>query len=81
MKVEVLLFARLREVCGRARLEVELEPGATVEDCFSQLAERFPGLGDMRSGVVVALNEDYAAWGDSPADGDTVAFIPPVSGG
>jgi molybdopterin converting factor subunit 1 len=81
MTVEVLLFARLREVCGQRQVKIELPDGATVSDCFDSLGERFPELRPLRDGVVVAINEDYAAWNDAPADGDTVAFIPPVSGG
>ena len=29
----------------------------------------------------VARNQTFAAWTDAPADGDEIAFIPPVSGG
>lgn len=81
MMVEVLLFARLREVCGQRQMGIELAEGATVADCFVHLAERFPELNGLRESVVVAINEEYAAWTDRPADGDMVAFIPPVSGG
>lgn len=81
MTIEVLLFARLREVCGRQQLCIDLADGATVSDCFAQLGERFPELRELRGSVVVAINEDFATWRDCPTDGDTVAFIPPVSGG
>ncbi len=81
MTIEVFLFARLREVCGQQQMGIELAEGATVADCFVHLAERFPELNGLRESVVVAINEEYAAWTDRPADGDTVAFIPPVSGG
>lgn len=81
MMVEVLLFAGLREVCGQTQMHIELAEGATVADCFADLAERFPELSGSRESLVVALNEEYATWTDQPADGDTVAFIPPVSGG
>jgi molybdopterin converting factor subunit 1 len=81
MMLEVLLFARLREVCGQRQMRIELAVGATVADCFAHLAESFPELRGSRESVVVAINEEYATWTDQPADGDTVAFIPPVSGG
>ena len=81
MKVEVLLFARLREACGRSRTSLDLRTGADASECFARLVDEFPHLKDLREGVVVAINEDYAAWGDHLADGDTIAFIPPVSGG
>jgi len=81
MTVEVLLFARLREVCGQRQMDIEISEGATVADCFAQLAQRFPDLNGLRGSVVVAINEKYATWTDRPTDGDTLAFIPPVSGG
>ena len=81
MVVEVLLFARLREVCGQQRMSLELAEGATVADCFAHIAGRFPELEGLRESVVVAINEEYASWDDQPANADTVAFIPPVSGG
>jgi molybdopterin converting factor subunit 1 len=81
MKVEILLFARLRELCDQSRTDIEVADGSTVEDCFVALVKRFPGLSGLREGVVVAINEDYASWTDTPEEGDTIAFIPPVSGG
>lgn len=81
MTIQVLLFARLREICGQARMCVELSAAATVADCFSLLSDRFPELEDLRDSIVVAVNEDYAKWTDHLSDGDTIAFIPPVSGG
>ena len=81
MLIDVFLFARLHEICGQQQMGIELAEGASVADCFALLAERFPELQGLRESVVVAINEEYAAWTDRPADGDTVAFIPPVSGG
>ena len=77
----MLLFARLREICGQSRMRVDLGEGATVADCFADLADSFPELGGLRESVLVAINEEYATWTDCPSEGDTVAFIPPVSGG
>ena len=77
----MLVFARLREICGKQQMGIEVPHGATVADCFVDLAERFPELNGLRESTVVAINEEYAEWTDQPADGDTVAFIPPVSGG
>lgn len=49
--------------------------------CFTCLADRYPGLEVHRDRVAVAVNEEYAAWDRGLADGDVVAFVPPVSGG
>lgn len=81
MTIRLLLFARLRELCGTDHVEVELRDGATVNDAFALLADRHPAVEPTRRRVMVAVNESYGAWEQSLADGDEVAFIPPVSGG
>jgi molybdopterin converting factor subunit 1 len=79
--VEVLLFARLREQAGGDRFEIEVPEGATVADVYERLRELKPRLEPNRNLIRVALNEAFAAWDDTVARRDVVAFIPPVSGG
>ena len=38
-------------------------------------------LQSMRGSVRIAVNEELAKEGDRLADGDVVAFLPPVAGG
>ena len=80
MRVSVRLFAALREVAG-SRLQVELGPGSRAADAWSACVELFPGLRPHTEYVRVARNAAYAAWDVPLADGDEVAFLPPVSGG
>ena len=72
-RVNVRLFAGLRERAGWARQEVE---AATVGGVWETL-----GLGDEPEGLLYAVNKEYARRDDALADGDEVALIPPVSGG
>lgn len=83
--IEVLYFARLREVFGREREQVEL-PG-NVQDVGGLTAwlrsrgetwerELAPGRP-----VRIAVNQDMAAADTPVGDGDEVAFFPPVTGG
>ncbi len=81
MQIEVLLFARAREICGGERIHLQLLAGATVGDCFAALVVGAPALDGMRERLLVAVNECYAAWDTRLSDGDVVAMIPPVSGG
>jgi molybdopterin synthase catalytic subunit len=76
MNVAVRLFAGLREQAGSGRREVELPEGATVADVWPALA-----LGDEPTGLLYAVNREYADRGTPLGDGDEVAVIPPVSGG
>jgi sulfur-carrier protein len=77
--VTVLLFADLRVAAQRPRLELALPTGSTVRTAADQL-ERVLGSDRLR-GVMCAVNERYADPGTTLADGDVVAFLPPVSGG
>lgn len=79
--VSVKLFARVREICGSEELAVTLPAGADAASCFDELAARHPRLGGLRDRLLVAVNEEYADWERSLAEGDVVSFIPPVSGG
>lgn len=77
-----MLFAQMRELCaGRAELELELPAGSDLISCFTTIAERYETVERLRGHLVVAVNEEYAEWGRHLADGDTVVFVPPVSGG
>ncbi len=80
MRTSVRTFAILRELSAD-RAELQLPDGADVEDAWGAFAERFPGLAKHRPFVRAARNGAYAEWTDALADGDEVAFLPPVSGG
>ncbi|HKB27622.1 MAG TPA: molybdenum cofactor biosynthesis protein MoaE, partial [Candidatus Limnocylindrales bacterium] len=55
--------------------------GATIEDAWTAAARRFPAIAPGRAYVRFARNAAYAPAETGLADGDEVAFIPPVSGG
>jgi MoaE-MoaD fusion protein len=76
VKVVVRLFAGLRELAGTGQRDLELAPSATVADVWPALE-----LGDEPSGLLYAVNKEYAEPSQALADGDVVALIPPVSGG
>ena len=79
--VQARLFARLRELAGTDRESLALPDGATLSDAFDALARAHPGLESHRPGVLVALNQEFSSWDAVLADGDEVAFIPPVTMG
>ena len=74
MRISVRLFAGLRERAGTARLEVA--DVSRVGDVWAKL-----GLGEEPTGLLYAVNREYAGPDDALHDGDEVALIPPVSGG
>lgn len=81
MRVTVRLFARLRDIAGAPELTRELSPGATIGTIWNELAGEFPDLAPYRRSISSALNADYSRMDAVVADGDEVAFLPPVSGG
>jgi MoaE-MoaD fusion protein len=80
MRVTVRTFALLREL-SVDRHPLDLSDGATLADAWAGLANEFPAVVDHRPYVRAARNGAYAGWDEPLADGDEVAFLPPVSGG
>ena len=81
MHVRVRLFAIQRELAGAREIALDLPAGASVEDAWSAVVTRHPVLAPGRPSLRFARNGDYADAATTLADGDEVAFIPPVSGG
>ena len=55
--------------------------GGRVGTVFEHYAERIPRLREVASSIVLARNQQFSEPGAALADGDEVAFLPPVSGG
>ncbi len=81
MRVNVRLFARLRDLAGAGELERDLPEGATVRSVWTALVGDFPALAPYAGSMSCAVNADYARMDALLQDGDEVAFLPPVSGG
>jgi molybdopterin synthase sulfur carrier subunit len=79
--VKVLFFGRVRELAGHSEEAEDLPEGATLADLFERYARRFPALASFRSSLVASRNQEFAAWDTKLAEGDEIAFLPPVSGG
>lgn len=76
MAITVQYFARLREDLGRERDEVEAtESLRTVGDVWQHLHGAPPAR------LMAAVNQAHARLETPVADGDEVAFFPPVTGG
>ena len=81
MNIKVVYFARYREAMGMDGEEL-VGTFATLADVRQELLERggnWSVLGD--SNVMCARNQDLCKLEEPVADGDEVAFFPPVTGG
>ncbi|MDO5091287.1 MAG: MoaD/ThiS family protein [Cardiobacteriaceae bacterium] len=79
MTLTILYFAQLAEESGMAR-ETFHGDVADLAALYAALRAQH-GFALAQSQLRVARNQSFAAWTDAPADGDEIAFIPPVSGG
>ncbi len=75
MSIQVKFFASLREQIGISETEIDAATSALdAWNITTQHREPPPNL-------LVAINLDYATLQSPVADGDEVAFFPPVTGG
>jgi len=81
MRITIRLFGRLRDMAGVSDLRRELPDSATVATAWADLAAEFPQMSPWARAVSAAVNADFAKMTAPLAEGDEVAFLPPVSGG
>lgn len=81
MRVRVLFFGMLRELVERPSDEADFPDGSNLHAVFERYADRYPRLRELASSIVVAQNQEFAPLSQSIAEGDEIAFLPPVSGG
>jgi molybdopterin synthase catalytic subunit len=79
MTVVVLLFASYRHQIGVRQLALTLPDSATVRDAAKRLEADYPDLS--LKGALCAVNERYVSPDTALQEGDTLALLPPVSGG
>jgi len=88
LTVKVLLFASAREAAGNiSEMSLELDCDSATTSTFRKaMAEKYPKLSTFvldEESITLALNEEYVQAGQvlPLENGDTVALIPPISGG
>ena len=83
--MKLLYFAWLKQKIGTGEEDIALPADvATVGALVDWLKNRGPGYGEALadlSAVRFAVNQDFASLAHPLADGDEVAFFPPVTGG
>eukprot|EP00979_Chaetoceros_neogracilis_P013586 scaffold3922_cov233-Chaetoceros_neogracile.AAC.1 len=85
IEIKVLLFASAREASGNIpATSLTLEDGATTSTFRKKMAEMYPNLSSLvmdEDCLTLALNEEYVSEVIDLKNGDTIALIPPISGG
>jgi sulfur-carrier protein len=77
MTITVKFFASLRERLGREEARIEFAGPASVLDVW----QRVTGETALPPNTLTAVNQQYVRASSQVADGDEVAFFPPVTGG
>jgi molybdopterin converting factor subunit 1 len=85
--IKVLFFASAREAANNTSETIlEVPPDCDTTQFRTILASQYPSLAAMvldEDSITLALNEEYIDAGQVIVlkDGDTIALIPPISGG
>ena len=81
MKVDVLLFASLRDLAKSDRISVDVAENATVGDLLVSISSQYPELKDRVAISRVAVDDRFSCSEDQISAESELALIPPVSGG
>jgi molybdopterin converting factor subunit 1 len=80
MRVKILFFGMAKDLTGETSATLELNEEMKVSALRRVLQEKYPLFSQMDS-FSIAVNESYAEEDLIIVENDTVAVIPPVSGG
>lgn len=76
--INILLFSYLQETIGESTLRVDLS-NHTVRQVKEWMEAQYPDVSLQY--VMTAVNEEFATDTTVVKEGDTIALIPPISGG
>ena len=79
MRIKILYFAQLADLAGKAE-EVREFSSNTAMELYKQLAQEYQ-LPHKFSQLQVAINHELCAHKKELNDGDSIAFLPPMTGG
>ena len=79
--IDVLLFARAKDLAGTDKATLQLPATATVGELRQALGENYPELRPFLASLLIALGTDYADDATVIGSHRQAACFPPVSGG
>ena len=77
MVIVVKYFASISDEIGKASEKINIQPGFTADDVWSDVSKDIKYTGK----VMVAVNHEYVDMNYPLKDHDEIAFFPPVTGG
>lgn len=79
--IKILFFATLRDKAGTNTLELDIEPGLTVQQLKDIVVQRFPALREGIEYCLASVNHEYCDVETEIPENAEIAFFPAVSGG
>ena len=80
MRIRIEFYGMLCQLTGRDSTTLELT-GSTVADALNEICRQQPNLSAQLPRIACAVGDNLVQRADTMRDGDTLALIPPVSGG
>ena len=79
IKIQVIYFAKLRELTGLDEETFSMKQGNKPGDVLASINKRHEI--DVEINFKIAVNDEFSDWEIELNDGDRLVFIPPVTGG
>jgi sulfur-carrier protein len=79
--IKILYFAALRDVVGKDEEQITLPLPTTIGEVMVALCTKYPELQERQNHIRVARNTAFAEPSEPVEPHDTIALLPPLSGG
>jgi len=81
VKIQVQVYAQLRDLVGRQTLDVDLAEGTAVSDLLEQIYRKVPALRAHDRNILVGAGVEFVDRKYRLKSGDEISIMPPVQGG
>ena len=79
LQIQVIYFAKLRDLIGLDREIYSMEEGNNPSDVLASIKKKHNI--DIGTYFKIAVNDEFSQWDIKLNNGDRLVFIPPVTGG
>jgi molybdopterin converting factor small subunit len=77
----VQFFSRLRDLAGKAEIDLEVPEGTTAADLLEKIYSITPALREWDKSILVAAGVEFVGRDYVVNPGDEISIMPPVQGG
>ena len=77
--IDVLFFGKLKMIWNTSQLTIQTKC-ETVECLYAELLKQVTEI-PQKASIKVAINDEFVTWQSPIKENDSVAFLPPASGG